>query len=743
VKPSKSALCVVAVVAVAAQRAQAIGVSSIQIDAITHSSARVGWVLSQPASSYIEYGRTTSYGYRTITLDPSTELSRVWLLTGMAPATTYHFRVKAVDASGAVAYSPDSTVTTSADVAHPVQPELPRVYVDTTSRLQTGVTLQVAANCADLTAILDRATWGDTVVIPAGTTCTGRFVFPAKPADTQVPHRWIVIRTSAPDSTLPPDGVRISPAWKPQMARLALNSTTWPNETADGAHHYRFIGIEFTTANPSAYYEGGLLRLAPSSHHIIVDRCYLHGYDYPGATARALIMDGAHVALINSHVDIANYQYYGFAVLVHAGPGPGKIQNNFIQGPGITLFWTANAPTPDQNDYEIRRNWIYASDRYRLGSPTSDGRHYMHRQPLELKRGRRFIIDGNIFDNWWADEQGGSEIMLFTPRGGFRFDGNEFEISDITITNNLLRKVAGGVAVAGVNTADAAGGWAQTRVTKRFRMANNLALIDGFHACCDWAGGARGLALRIHSGVEDLTFEHNTVYRQTGTGPRLLSLNDEAAEGLVYRNNIVWFNNANNIGGLFYIGQFPTGLTPWTAKGILDGWAVRIPTPSYVFANNVIPGTAAGDTAVHQGQFPPGNFWPGDGAAGEAAIQFQNPTAGNFRLRAESRYKAAGTDGQDVGVNMDVLEAALGKVQSVTALTNTSAAQISYVAPDAFACTVEVSRFPDFQQSLRKRDPGGALLSRSVMFINLLPASSYYYRILCASDQPVGLLKTR
>lgn len=722
--------------------AYGISVSGVQIDAISHSSARVGWMLSQPASSYLEYGKTTSYGYRTVTLDPNSEPSRVWLLTGMAPGTTYHFRVKAIDPLGAVAYSPDYMVTTQPAPVHPVLPELPRAYVDTTMPLQTGVTLPVAADCRDLTAALDRATWGDTVVIPAGTTCTGRFIFPAKPPDTQIPHRWIVIRTSAPDSTLPPDGVRISPAWRSQMARLALNSTALPNETDAGAHHYRFIGIEFTTADPSAYYEGSLLRVSGSSHHIVIDRCYLHGYDYPGATARALIMDGAHVALINSYVDIANYQYYGFALLVHEGPGPGKVQNNFIQGPGITLFWTDNSPAI-QSDYEIRRNWIYANDRYRQGSPTSDGRRYMHRQPLELKRGRRFVIDGNIFDNWWADEQGGAETLVFTPRGGFRFDGNEFEISDITISNNLLRKVAGGVSIAAINGVDA-GGYQQTRVTKRFRIANNLALIDGFHACCGWVTGARGLTLRLQGGVEDVTFEHNTVYRQTGSGPRLLSLNDEAMEGLVYRNNIVWFNNANQIGGLFFNGQYPTGgLIPFTPKGILDGWAVRIPDPSYIFSNNVIPGAEPGDTARYQGQFPPGNFWPGDGVTGENAIMFQNPTAGNFRLRAESPYKRVATDGQDVGVNMNVLESALGKVQSVSVVTSTAAAQISYVAPDSFACTVELSRFLDFRQSLRKRDAGGSNLSRSTMFINLLPGVSYYYRVLCASDQPAGMLKTR
>jgi hypothetical protein len=725
----------------AQQEASPPNISNIQVDAVTHSSARVGWVLSKKSRSSIEYGRTTAYGYRTIELDPNNEMARVWLMTGMAPATEYHFRVKATDESGAVAYSDDQVVTTKAEPPHPVMPELPREYVDTMMPRQTGATLEVDAECSNFNDQLQRAVWGDTIIIPAGTTCKGHFVFPAKPEDTQTPHRWIVIRTSAPDNELPPEGVRIDPSWGPKLARLAQTNTRAPYLVAPNAHHYRFIGIEFTTADPEQYYEG-LLRVDSLAHHIVIDRCYLHGFDAPGATRRGLTMEGSHVALIHSYLTINNWKDFGFAFVVDSGPGPGKIYNNFIQGPGITMFWTDNVNTPNRADYEIRRNWLYADEKYKKGSPTSDGRRYVHRQPLELKRGRRFLIDGNVFENWWADEQGGSEIMLFTPRGGFRFDGNEYGISDITISNNLLRKVPGGIAIAALNIADA-GGYAQTQVTKRFRIANNLALIDGFHSCCGWAGGARGLVLRIHSGVEDLTFEHNTVYRQTGSGPRLLSLNDEPMEGLIYRNNIVWYNNANNIGGLFYIGNFPTGSTPPSPKGILDGWAVRVPTPFYDFSHNVIPGAEQGNTARNQGIFPPGNFWPGDGDQGEEAIQFVDAPNGNFYLRESSPYKRAGTDGRDIGTDIGPLEVAIGRVQHVRVEeVGTDKASVTYFTPDSFSCTVELSPNEDFSGAVRRADPGGEERTRLVGFEGLTPGTRYFYRVLCASEQPQGQLVT-
>ena len=726
----------------AAQQTATLVISELRIDAITHSSARVGWVLSSRARSYVEYGRTTEYGYRTEELDASDERSRVWILTGMAPDTVYHFRVRAIDERGGVSYSDDRTVRTTAAVEHPVEPELPREYVDVAMPAQEGRVLPVRQDCSDFMTQVRRADWGDTVVIPASTTCTGTYTFPAKPEDARTPHRWIVIRTSTPDAQLPPEGVRVNPSWASRLARLALDQTAVPHRVAANAHHYRFVGIEFTVSDETRSYEG-LLSFDARSHHVIVDRCYLHGYDHPGATRRGLSLDGSHVALVSSYLTINNWRGHGFALVVDSGPGPGKITNNFIQGPGITLFWTDNVPTPERDDYEVSRNLIAGDDRYRQGSATSDGRRYIHRQPLELKRGRRFLIEGNTFENWWGDEIAGGEIMLFTPRGGHGFDGNQFEISDVTITNNHLRDVPGGFNVTALNLPDA-GGNRQTRVTKRFKIANNLLeRIDGYRVCCGETGGVRGIVLRINGGVEDVIFEHNTVYQQRGSGPRLFSPTGEAMEGLVYRNNVVWLNNANNIGGFLYQGTFRSGPIPSSARAVLDAWAVRVPDPFYVFTHNVFPGAEPGITARFRDQFPDGNFWPGDGPHGERAIQFVNPEAGDYQLKASSPYKGAGTDGLDVGANMNALRTATGRVQHVRVSgVGPDRATVSYLAPDAFACTVEVGPVADFGGATRRRDAGGEKHGRRVEFLHLSSNTRYHYRVLCASEQPIGTFTT-
>src|SRR5688572_22679084 len=57
---------------------------------------------------------------------------------------------------------------------------------------------------------LDAAQPGDTILLQQGAEFVGTFVLPAKGGDA-----WIVIRTSAPDTVLPPDGVRIHPAHAP------------------------------------------------------------------------------------------------------------------------------------------------------------------------------------------------------------------------------------------------------------------------------------------------------------------------------------------------------------------------------------------------------------------------------------------------------------------------------------------------------------------------------------------------
>src|SRR5207253_8537 len=114
---------------------------------------------------------------------------------------------------------------------------------------------------------------------------------------------WLVIRTSAPDARL--GAIRISPARSALMPRLAA-STGSVISLSPGAHNYWFIGVEIAASSGS--FLDNLVapaadpRLeADQPHHVIFDRCYLHG-DPARGTRRAIALNGRHFAVIHSYL---------------------------------------------------------------------------------------------------------------------------------------------------------------------------------------------------------------------------------------------------------------------------------------------------------------------------------------------------------------------------------------------------------------------------------------------------------
>ncbi len=79
---------------------------------ITSNSATITWTTSEPATSQVNYGLTTSYG-STTTLDPTLLTSHSVTLTGLAPSTTYNYRVRSFDAAGNERVSANSTFVTA------------------------------------------------------------------------------------------------------------------------------------------------------------------------------------------------------------------------------------------------------------------------------------------------------------------------------------------------------------------------------------------------------------------------------------------------------------------------------------------------------------------------------------------------------------------------------------------------------------------------------------------------------
>ena len=105
-------------------------VSGITVSYITATTAKISWNTDEPATSNIEYGPDTSYGYSYPTPADTTAnaTSHSWVLSNLSPDTNYHFRIRSADNEGDEAVSEDKTFTTN-------------TTTDTTAPMISGITL--------------------------------------------------------------------------------------------------------------------------------------------------------------------------------------------------------------------------------------------------------------------------------------------------------------------------------------------------------------------------------------------------------------------------------------------------------------------------------------------------------------------------------------------------------------------------------------------------------------------------
>ncbi|MGB9605043.1 MAG: fibronectin type III domain-containing protein, partial [Bryobacteraceae bacterium] len=113
-------------------------IGGVAVGNVTGTSAAITWRTDEPADRQVEYGTTTSYGSQT-PVDGSLSTSHQVTLSGLRPATTYHFRVKSRDAAGNLAVSADQVFTTL-DTIPPVISALVAASVTATGATITWVT---------------------------------------------------------------------------------------------------------------------------------------------------------------------------------------------------------------------------------------------------------------------------------------------------------------------------------------------------------------------------------------------------------------------------------------------------------------------------------------------------------------------------------------------------------------------------------------------------------------------------
>ncbi len=514
-------------------------------------------------------------------------------------------------------------------------PQEPTVILDTTAVPPTGKTIPVTAG-GDLQGALNSAQPGDVVELAAGATFTGNFVVPAKSGADST--HWVLIRSSA-FASLPAAGTRVAPSNASSMAKIQTSNTMATLAFAHGAKFYRLQGIEITTTwSVRTATQYGLVTLGLGSDantnatttadlptDVVFDRCYVHGTP-TGNVRRGILINSARTAVIDSYIsDIHEVGADTQAVVAWNGAGPFAIVNNYLEAAGENVMFGGADPSILNlvpSDIEIRNNLFSKPLSWKSDDPSYAGIQWSVKNLFELKNAQRVLIDGNVFERVWPMAQVGFAIQL-TPRNQNN-TAPWSTVQDVTFTNNIVRYAGNGINMLGQDNPVSGGGLSQRQT--RVRIANNL-----FHH-------VDTILFQVLGGVNNVTIQHNTALQ----GGNILMLDGTPADqGFVFTDNIV----PHNAYGVF-----------GTNVGIGNA-AMSTYIPGAVFTNNAIAGpwpTSGGATTSMYSNYP-GNFFP----ASLDAVGFLDRAHDNYRLSSGSPFKGKATDGTDLGVDFDALDAAL------------------------------------------------------------------------------------
>lgn len=516
-------------------------------------------------------------------------------------------------------------------------PELPRARVDTSYSSHAGHTLNVKAG-EDLQAALEAATPGDEIVLEAGAVFSGPFTLPRKGG-----AGWIVLRSSAKDR-LPAPGTRVTPADAQAMPALEARWGAVISAEA-GAHHFRFVGLELRPARGAFLKNVVLLgeretTLPDVPHHLVFDRCYVHG-DPARGSRRGIALGSRETAVIDSW--IADFKENGAdsqAIAGWNGPGPFRLENNYLEGAGENVMFGGADPKLQQlvpSDIEILRNHFRKPLAWKVGEPEYGGTVWSIKNLFELKNARRVLVAGNLFEHNWVGAQNGFAILLTVRNQDGKAPWSAVE--DVTFQNNVVRHTAAGINVLGRDDSAPSGPAA------RIAIRNNLFEDVGTER---WGGG--GKLFQILAGAVDVVIEHNTAF-QTGN---IVTAEGTPNPGFVYRDNIAP-HNANGIVG----------------TGVASGLATRSAFfPDGVFRRNVFAGGKAD-------RYPTDNFFP----ATLEDVGFVDRAHGDYGLAQASPYRHAASDGRDVGADVAALKEAYAAAAAPVVAPLRAQAQSSIAGP--------------------------------------------------------------
>ncbi len=552
--------------------------------------------------------------------------------------------------------------------------ELPRVYIQS-ALVNTPANGQIwkVSDSNGLMAALRASACGDVIQLQAGVTFPGWFSFPQKNCDDQ---HWIIVRTSAPDSSLPPEGSRISPCYagvsslpgRPAlnckstqnvMAKLVMinNLNSGPIRFMAGANHYRLIGLEITRSAPRLFISDLVYPdRSGTADHLIFDRVWMHGTAQDD-TARGISLAGlSYLAVVDSYLnDFHCEQRYASCSDSQAlgggtgntHDGPYKIVNNFLESAAEGILFGGGAATTTPADIEVRHNHFFKPLTWMPSYPGhvvgNHGNPFVVKNHFELKNAQRVLFEGNLTENTWGGFSQAGFSLLLTPRNQDTTHGSVCplcQVTDITVRFSKFSHMGSGFQLA--NPITGIGG----KPLDGERYSIHDVILEDID---DVKYMGQGQVAQISSAtggplVNNLHISHVTAF-PSHTLFDVGNVSAQKMSNFLFQNSIVT------------TGSYPV----WSTGGITNCAIRDVPVTTmqscfsaWTFNSNALVAVPA--------NFPPPTwplsnvFLPSVSAVG--FVNFNNGNGGDYRLQPNSPLKNRGTDGKDLGADVNAVNAA-------------------------------------------------------------------------------------
>lgn len=553
--------------------------------------------------------------------------------------------------------------------------ELPRVHLKTSLRdtPAPGKVVHIHAG-EDPSQALAQASCGDTVELEAGATFR-RLLLPQKKCDDS---HWIIVRTSAPDSKLPPEGTRLTPCYagvasfagRPAfschsaenvLSKIEFSSRggSGPVTIAPGANHYRLIGLEVTRAeSPGTIYNLIGPENGPADH-LVFDRMWIHGTTQ-SETVRGLML--SHM----QYVGVVDSYFSDFHCVAKSGActdsqaiagglgddpmGPYKIENNFLEAAAECILFGGGDATATPSDIEIRRNHLFKPLTWMRGVHGflggTDGNAFIVKNLFELKNAERVLVEGNIMDNTWGGFSQVGFAMLLTPKNPGKCPA--CKVRDVTIRYDRIAhcgaamNIANGISDNGLAAQEGGQYSIHDIVFDDMKYEGCQGCNGDMFQISTSIGSPSGLLL--HS----VNIRHVTVATNRARAGWIIA-------GPMGQNNMTFQDNIVDAGTIGYAnaggGAAQCYFRQAIIKGVLDRcWS------SYHFDHNIIMNASP----AHN--WPSGN-WPIGGGEQVGFVNWRGGIAGDYHLTVQSKFKGKASDGKNPGADMDMVNSLTSGVQ--------------------------------------------------------------------------------